>query len=77
VLGLYGGEDALIPPADVEELRARLARSGRPFELQVYPGAGHAFMNEARPAAYRAAAAADAWRRMVAFFRAQLAEELP
>jgi carboxymethylenebutenolidase len=76
VLGLYGAEDALIPSADVEELRARLARTGRPFDLHVYAGAGHAFMNEARAATYRPEAAADAWARMLAFFRAHLAEQL-
>jgi carboxymethylenebutenolidase len=72
VTGFYGAEDAIIPPADVEALRARLATSGQPYELHVYPGAGHAFMNEARPEMYRPAAAADAWPRLVQFFRTRL-----
>ncbi len=73
VLGLYGAEDPIIPVGDVEELRRRLARTSQPFDVRLYPGAGHAFMNEARPDAYRPEAAADAWRRMLAFFRERLA----
>jgi carboxymethylenebutenolidase len=38
----------------------------------VYPGAGHAFMNETRPDAFRPEIAHDAWQRMVAFLRKQL-----
>ena len=73
VLGLYGEEDALIPPADVDQLRHRLAESGQPFEIRLYPGAGHAFMNDTRPAMYRPDAAADAWPRLVTFLRERLA----
>ena len=71
-LGLYGEEDAIIPNADVDELEARLARQRQPFEIVRYPGAGHAFLNDTRPALYRPAAAADAWRRLVAFLRTHL-----
>ena len=73
VLGFYGTEDAIIPVADVQELRARLAASGQPFDVRLYPHAGHAFMNETRPEMYRPAAAADAWPRFVTFFRERLA----
>jgi carboxymethylenebutenolidase len=71
-LGLYGREDALIPNADVDELEARLARQPQPFEIVRYAGAGHAFFNDTRPAMYRPDAAADAWRRLLAFLRARL-----
>jgi carboxymethylenebutenolidase len=72
-LGLYGEEDAIIPNADVDELEARLARQRQPFEIVRYPGAGHAFLNDTRPAMYRPEAAADAWRRLLAFLRDRLA----
>src|SRR5262245_59663766 len=68
-LGLFGAEDALIPQADVEELRDLLARSGKTFEIHSYAGAGHAFFNDTRPDAYRPDAAADAWPRAIAFLR--------
>ncbi|MBX3026980.1 dienelactone hydrolase family protein [bacterium] len=71
-LGLFGAEDGLIPQADVEELRAILTRAGKLFDLRVYPGAGHAFFNDARPDAYRPEAAADAFPRAVRFLRAHL-----
>jgi carboxymethylenebutenolidase len=77
VLGFYGEEDAIIPPADVAALRARLAASGKPAEIRVYPGAGHAFMNDTRSAMYRAEAAADAWSRLVPFLRERLAPRAP
>ena len=72
-LGLFGGDDALIPRTDVDELRETLARTGRPVEIVEYPGAGHAFMNETRPDAYRPEAAADSWRRATAFLQTHLA----
>jgi len=66
-LGLFGADDAIIPVADVEALRSALVREGKTFDLHVYPGAGHAFFNDTRPDAYRPEAAADAWRRALAF----------
>ena len=71
-LGLYGREDALIPNADVDELEARLAQQPQPFEIVRYAGAGHAFLNDTRPAMFRPEPAADAWRRLLAFLRARL-----
>lgn len=73
VLGLYGAEDALIPVSDVRRLEAGLARAPYPSQVVLYPGAGHAFMNDTRPDAYRPEAARDAWRRMVGFLRRHLA----
>ena len=40
--------------------------------LVLYEGAGHAFMNDTRPEMHRPEAAADAWARMVPFFRTHL-----
>ena len=71
-LGLFGAEDAIIPLADVEELRAILTRERKTFEIKIYPGAGHAFFNDTRPDAYRADAAADGWGRAVTFLHRPL-----
>lgn len=71
-LGLFGAEDALIPRADVKALETALKKTGKPFRIKVYPGAGHAFFNDTRPDAYRPAAAKDAWQRAVEFFRTHL-----
>lgn len=72
LLGLYGAEDNLIPLADVEELKRRLAKTQRAHEVHVYPGAGHAFLNDTRPDAYRPEAAEAAWGRLVPFLTREL-----
>lgn len=72
VLGLYGGEDSGIPLASVEQMRKALAggsAAARASEIVVYPDAGHAFHADYRPS-YRAAAAADGWKRALAWFKA-------
>ncbi|MGH7805661.1 MAG: dienelactone hydrolase family protein [Candidatus Binatia bacterium] len=71
-LGIFGADDALIPRADVEELRAKLQAAGKRFEIVSYEGAGHAFLNSSRADAYRPEAAADAFRRAIEFFRREL-----
>jgi len=73
VLGFYGEEDPIIPVADVRALEERLAKTGQPAEVHLYPGAGHAFMNTTRPEMYRPEAAADAWARLVPFLGTHLA----
>ena len=72
VLGFYGDQDQFVPVSDIELLTERLAETSQPAEIVVYPGAGHAFMNDTRPDAYRPADAADAWQKMVDFLRKQL-----
>ena len=67
ILGLFGEEDPNPNPADVAKLDAELSKLGKVHEFHSYPGAGHAFMNEARPS-YRPEAAADAWKKCVAWF---------
>jgi carboxymethylenebutenolidase len=72
VLGLYGGQDAGIPPDMVEEMKAALAESGNPASkasiIHVYPDAPHAFHSDYRPS-YRKEAAEDGWKRMQAWFK--------
>jgi carboxymethylenebutenolidase len=72
LLGLYGAEDALIPRADVEALKRALTATSRAHDVRVYAGAGHAFLNDTRPEAYRPEAAADAWARLVPFLEREL-----
>jgi len=72
LLAFFGDQDPFIPRADVDSLKRRLAAVDVDSEVVVYPGAGHAFMNDTRVDAYRPEAAADAWARMLAFFRRRL-----
>ena len=66
LLGLFGGEDGGIPVEGVRQMEATLKDLGKNAEIQVYPGAKHAFANPSGQA-YDAAAAGDAWQRTVAF----------
>ncbi|MBW2415720.1 MAG: dienelactone hydrolase family protein [Deltaproteobacteria bacterium] len=68
VLGLYGGLDRGIPVATVEEMRAAVAKHGKPCELVVYDDAHHGFHADYRPS-YNAEAAADGWRRLLDWLR--------
>lgn len=72
LLCFFGDQDEFVPMADIDTLRERLAASQQPGEVVVYPGAGHAFMNDTRPDAYRPENAEDAATRMVAFFRSHM-----
>jgi len=69
VLGLFGADDPLIPAADIAAFRAGAARSSQDVQLHMFRGAGHAFVNDRRPDAYRP----DALRAAIAFLRSKLA----
>jgi carboxymethylenebutenolidase len=71
-LGLYGDADRGISPEQVEQLRRAAADAPVPTKIVRYPDAQHGFNNDDRPAAYNPTAAADAWRRMLAWFNEHL-----
>jgi carboxymethylenebutenolidase len=73
LLAFFGDQDSFIPQTDVEALERALTGARAGAEIVVVAGAGHAFMNDTRPDAYRPEAAADAWRRTVEFLRDHLA----
>jgi len=68
LLAIFGEGDEFIPLEDVKQLEARLTQGVPLSEVQVYPGCGHAFLNETRAQAFRPESAADAWRRMLNWF---------
>lgn len=70
VLGLYGGQDKGIPQADIDAMREAIKANGKQAEIIVYPDAQHGFLADYRPS-YNAEAAADGWKKMLAFFKAQ------
>jgi carboxymethylenebutenolidase len=71
MLGVFGQEDDLIPPGDIERLRQALRAAEKEFELIVYPRAGHAFLNEDRPT-FRPEVAREAWGAIDSFFARHL-----
>jgi carboxymethylenebutenolidase len=72
VLLIYGGQDRGVPGSQAKPLEEKLKAMEKKVETVVYPGAGHAFFNDDRPEVYDKDAAADAWKRTLAFFRAHL-----
>ncbi|MHB8619466.1 MAG: dienelactone hydrolase family protein [Chloroflexota bacterium] len=68
----FGEEDQAIPLEQIRAIDETLARLGKEHEVVTYPGAGHAFHCDARPAGYNPAAASDAWKKTIAFFDEKL-----
>jgi len=68
ILLIYGEDDKGVPPEQGRELEKKLKQLGKNVEVRTYPGANHAFFNDTGRN-YKPDAAADAWRRAVAFLR--------
>ena len=68
LLGLYGGKDPSIMPADVQAA-AQVARdAGHMVEIKMFPDAGHGFHADYR-ATYNQAAAQAGWSEALAWFK--------
>ncbi len=66
-LGLYGEKDTGPTPDAARNFAALLRPHDPNVDIVIYPGAGHGFFADYRPS-YDATAAADAWKRCLAFF---------
>jgi carboxymethylenebutenolidase len=66
----YAGDDQRID-AGIPAFEEALKKAGVSYELHIYPGAKHAFMNDTG-ANYDKDAAELAWKRTIAFFKARL-----
>ena len=71
MLGIYGALDTRVAGSQAAA-KAALDRAGLVNDLVVEPNADHAFFNDTGPR-YNAAAAADAWRRLLDWFDRYLA----
>jgi carboxymethylenebutenolidase len=73
ILGIFGEEDSSIPLASVRAFEAALNNLTIANEIVIYPGEGHAFLNDHN---YNqpGTAAADAWQRTLTFLAESLAE---
>ncbi|HXX91354.1 MAG TPA: dienelactone hydrolase family protein [Acidimicrobiales bacterium] len=72
VLAHIAEKDGWFGPEAAAELETKLRDLGKDVEFHVYPGADHAFFNDARPEVYDAEAARLAWERTIGFLRARL-----
>jgi carboxymethylenebutenolidase len=71
-LGLFGDTDESIPVEDVNALGAALLDAPVATDVVRYPDAGHGFHCDQRPS-FHHEAAADGWRRTLAWFEEHLA----
>ena len=69
MLLLYGDQDAAVPNAVQDDLRAELRRWNVPATTRVYAGAGHGFAGQPSGSAYRAEADRDSWALALSFAR--------
>src|SRR5512132_645937 len=69
VLGLFAEKDSFVSPQVAKDTDAAIKKAGKSSEIHIYPKVDHAFFNDERADAYNKAAADDAWRRTLAFFR--------
>src|SRR5438309_11811114 len=72
VLGLFAEKDGFVTPQTAREVDAAIKKAGKSSEIHIYPNVDHAFFNDENKAAYNKAAADDAWRRTITFFRQHL-----
>ena len=67
VIGFFGEDDSSIPVEDVKNFEEILTNLGKPVDINLYPGVGHAFANPSGQN-YNPEAAEDAWQKTTAFF---------
>ncbi len=61
VLGIFGEADHLISLDDVRRFRASLERHDKTYNIRVFAGAPHGWLNDTMPGRYRRDAAEAAW----------------
>ena len=66
VFGAFGEDDFLISQDDVRRFRASLENARRSYDIMVYPGAPHSWLNDRIPS-YRQPQAELAWRNLMRF----------
>jgi carboxymethylenebutenolidase len=72
VLFLSGDQDPTISAEHLDAIRAAGEAAGKDVRIEVFPGAGHAFHCDARPAMYRAEDAQKAWGLAMNLFASSL-----
>jgi len=74
ILGLFAGNDPIVPRESVEAFRSGLTELGKPANIYVYEDAKHAFANPSGMS-YDAEAAEDAWQKTLDFLAKNLEPE--
>jgi carboxymethylenebutenolidase len=69
MIAVFGELDNLIPLPNIVRMIGVLADAKKSFDVRVYAGAPHGFLNDTMPGRYRREAARDAWSLMMAFLK--------
>lgn len=69
VLGMFGEKDHIISVDDVCKLRASLEKHRKSYEIEIFEGAPHGWLNDTMPGRYRKEQAEAAWRAQENFLR--------
>lgn len=72
ILGIFAAEDTGVPVQTVRSFEKALEKLGKTYEIEIFPGVGHAFANPTGKN-YNAEAAEKAWERTAAFLDNYLA----
>lgn len=67
ILGIFGEADHTISVEDVDAFRATLQRHNRSYEITLYAGMPHGWLNDTMPGRYRQREAEQAWRQIIGF----------
>ncbi|HEX9662477.1 MAG TPA: dienelactone hydrolase family protein [Candidatus Binatia bacterium] len=71
VLANYGEKDPNINKG-IPDTEAAMKKYNKIYDYKIYPGAQHAFNNDANPERYNSQAAKEAWERTMEFLKKQL-----
>lgn len=72
IMLMYGSEDKMISADEHGRIGTALSKAKKRYVLNLFPKAGHAFMNDARPDSYAPEAAAEAWVMTTGFLSQNL-----
>ena len=66
-LGVFGEADHIIAIEDVRAFRAKLEKHQKNYELRLFPGMPHGWLNDTMPGRYRQKEAEEAWTIIMSF----------
>ena len=72
VLGLFGEIDNLISLDDVARFRVEMELARKSYDVRVFRGAPHGWLNDTMPGRYRREAAEAAWQATISFLNSTL-----
>jgi carboxymethylenebutenolidase len=71
IMAHYGEKDEGVNKG-IDETVTAMKKFNKVYDYKIYPGAQHAFNNDANPSRYHAEAAKEAWDRTLNFLRKNL-----